>query len=77
MGEPTRSTACADKQHRIIHLRFPYAEARVIRARLAAEIGSDRLSALRRNGDGWLFVICRDCARRDGSTASSPVRRAF
>jgi hypothetical protein len=76
MGEPTRPTTCTDKRHRIIQLGLPHAEARVIRARLAVEIGPDRVSALRKSGKGWLLVICRDCARRDTSTAWSSVRRA-
>jgi hypothetical protein len=76
MGDRIRPTACTDKQHRIIHLRFPYAEARVVRARVAVEIGADRVSALRRNGEGWLFVICRDCARPEAATALSRVRKA-
>jgi hypothetical protein len=65
MGD-TRPTQCNDAEHRVIQLRFPYAEASVIRARLLVEIGADRVSALRRSDAGWAFVICRDCAPQDG-----------
>jgi hypothetical protein len=62
MGDIPRPTQCKDAEHRVIQLRFPYAEASVIRARLLAEIGAERVSALRKSDDGWAFVICRDCA---------------
>jgi hypothetical protein len=62
MGVPLRSTQCKDAEHRVIQLRFPYAEASVVRARLLVEIGAERVSALRKSDNGWAFVICRDCA---------------
>jgi hypothetical protein len=62
MGDTPRPTRCKDAEHRVIQLRFPYAEASVIRARLMVEIGGERVSALRRSDNGWAFVICRDCA---------------
>jgi hypothetical protein len=65
MGDTPRPTRCKDAEHRVIQLRFPYAEASVIRARLVVEIGTERVSALRRSDRGWAFVICRDCAPRD------------
>jgi hypothetical protein len=64
MGDTPRSTQCKDAEHRVIQLRFPYAEASVVRARLLVEIGAERVSALRKSDNGWAFVICRDCAPR-------------
>jgi hypothetical protein len=65
MGDTPRSSRCKDAEHRVIQLRFPYAEASVIRARLMVELGGERVSALRRSDIGWAFVICRDCAPHD------------
>jgi hypothetical protein len=71
MGDTPRPIRCKDAAHRVIQLRFPYAEASVIRARLIVEIGAERVSALRRSDNGWAFVICRDCAPR-GSLGDRP-----
>jgi hypothetical protein len=62
MGDTPRATPCKDAEHRVIQLRFPYAEASLIRARLIVEIGAERVSALRKSDSGWAFVICRDCS---------------
>jgi hypothetical protein len=75
MGDTLRLRRCKDAAHRVIQLRFPYAEASVIRARLSVEIGGERVSALRRSdNNGWAFVICRDCASHDAG--SDRQRRA-
>jgi hypothetical protein len=68
MGDIPRPLRCKDAEHRVIQLRFPYAEASVIRARLSVEIGGERVSALRRSDSGWAFVICRDCAPHDAGS---------
>jgi hypothetical protein len=49
----------------VIHLRWPYAEAHVVRARLLVETGSRfEVSPLFRTDGGWAFSICRECAMR-------------
>lgn len=72
MGDAPRAIPCKDAEHRVIQMRFPYAEASVVRARLIVEIGAERVSTLRKSDNGWAFVICRDCAPR----ASAGDRRS-
>jgi hypothetical protein len=61
--EPRRRCDHADR--RVIRLRWPYAEAGIVRARLVAENGHRfAVSPLFRIDGGWAFSICRECARR-------------
>jgi hypothetical protein len=48
----------------VVPLRFPYPDAKVVRARLVAALGADRVSPLRETEDGLAVVVCRACARR-------------
>jgi hypothetical protein len=56
---------CSHEDRRVIRLNWPYAEARVVRARLVAETGRRfEVSPLFRTDGDWAFSICRDCATR-------------
>jgi len=49
----------------VIRLRWPYAEASIVRARLVSETGTRfDVSPLFRIASGWAFSICRECAKR-------------
>jgi hypothetical protein len=58
---------CEHPSHRVIPVRFPYAEARIIRARLAEKIGEEQVSALLNTKDGWAIIICPRCGGRSDS----------
>ena len=56
---------CDHDDRRMIHLRWRYPEAEVVRARLLAETGRRfEVSPLFRVDGGWAFSICRECATR-------------
>jgi hypothetical protein len=63
MPEPDSSGRCRNPSHRVIPIRFPYFEAQTIRAKLVSQLGSERVSGLRRADGPWTVVICSDCAR--------------
>jgi hypothetical protein len=70
-GSNTPTNICRGPNHRAIPLRFPYAEARVIHARLISEMGAERVSRrLRKTESGWEVVICRECAKRNAQLRS-------
>ena len=49
----------------MIHLRWPYVEASIVRARLVADTGNQfDVSPLYRAEGCWAFTICRECAKR-------------
>jgi hypothetical protein len=63
MPEPDSTGRCPNPSHRVIPIRFPYFEAQTIRAKLVSQLGSERVSGLRRSDGPWTVVICSDCAR--------------
>jgi hypothetical protein len=65
MPEPESSRPCRNPSHRVIPIRFPYIDADVIRAKLVSQLGSERVSRLRRSVGQWTVVICTECARHD------------
>ena len=65
MPEPDSPGRCRNPSHRVIPIRFPYFEAQTIRAKLVSQLGSERVSGLRRGDGPWTVVICSDCARDD------------
>jgi hypothetical protein len=55
---------CDHKSRRVIRLRWPYAEANLVRARLISDTGSRfEVSPLYEMEGGWAFSICRECAQ--------------
>jgi hypothetical protein len=57
---------CHEPKHRVIPLRFPYAEAKAIHVRLITEVGPARVSRrLREIEGGWEVVICPACGGGD------------
>jgi hypothetical protein len=68
--EPRRRCDHADR--RVIRLRWPYAEAGIVRARLVTENGHRfAVSPLFSIDGGWAFSICRECARDEHHSASA------
>jgi hypothetical protein len=65
MPEPESTGRCPNPSHRVIPIRFPYFEAQTIRAKLVSQLGSERVSALRRSDGPWTVVVCSECARGD------------
>jgi hypothetical protein len=65
MPEPDSTGRCRNPSHRVIPIRFPYFEAQTIRSKLVSQLGSERVSALRRGDGPWTVVICEACARDD------------
>lgn len=55
---------CDHKSRREIRLRWPYPEARIVRARLISETGTRfDVSPLYEIDGGWAITICRECAK--------------
>jgi hypothetical protein len=65
MPEPDSSRPCRDPSHRVIPIRFPYADAQAIRAKLVSQLGAERVSRLRGSEGQWTVVICTECVRDD------------
>jgi len=66
-SSPRRESAprCDHAGRRVIHLRWPYVEASIVRARLVADTGNQfDVSPLYRAEGCWAFTICRECAKR-------------
>jgi hypothetical protein len=63
--EPDSTRPCRKPSHRVIPIRFPYFEVQTIRVKLVSQLGSERVSRLRRGDGPWTVVICSDCARGD------------
>jgi hypothetical protein len=62
---PGDDQRCDHDSRRVIRLRWPYAEANIIRARLVTENGNRfDVSPLYSIAAGWAFSICRECAKR-------------
>jgi hypothetical protein len=62
---PGADRRCDHDSRRVIRLRWPYAEANIIRARLVTENGNHfDVSPLYETKTGWAFSICRECAKR-------------
>ena len=56
---------CTHPSRRVIRLRWPYAEAGIMRARFVTEHGRQfDVSPLYHTEGGWAFTICSDCAKR-------------
>jgi hypothetical protein len=63
---PEPEPHCDHTARRVIRLRWPYAEAIVVRARLVTDTGGQfDVSPLYRADAGWAFSICRECAKRE------------
>jgi hypothetical protein len=55
---------CDHTSRREIRLRWPYPEARIVRARLISETGTRfDVSPLYEIDGGWAITICRECAK--------------
>jgi hypothetical protein len=64
-GSQPPDPCCDHDSRRVIRLRWPYAEASIVRTRLVTENASQfDVSPLYRTAAGWAFSICRECARR-------------
>jgi hypothetical protein len=71
-GSQPPEPCCEHKSRRVIRLRWPYAEANIVRARLVTENGSRfDVSPLYRIAAGWAFSICQECAKRSALAVDS------
>jgi hypothetical protein len=71
-GSQPPAPLCDHDGRRVIRLRWPYAEASIVRARLVTENGSHfDVSPLYRIAAGWAFSICRECAKRGAAALDS------
>jgi len=63
-SSPPPDPGCNHNGRRNIHLRLPYVEASMVRARLLYETGDAlKVSALSRTDGVWTFSICRECPK--------------
>jgi hypothetical protein len=59
---------CDHKSRRVIRLRWPYPEARIVRARLVSDTGTQfDVSPLYETDEGWAITMCRECAKARGA----------
>lgn len=61
-GEPVTESTCAHRHARRVRLPLSYAEANLIRVRVAAITGA-YVSPLRRDREAWIFLMCHDCSK--------------